>query len=116
MKRVLKICFLFIFGCAVAALAVANRQPVRLVADPFIDRDRAASIEAPLFVYLFAALFAGLLLGACAVWLGQGHWRKAARLQSRQAAQWKREAEALKAGITAGPSGNAAAPRLRSYI
>jgi hypothetical protein len=117
MKRFLKAVLLFLIGCAIAAFAVANRHPVRFIADPFINRDRAPSIEAPLFVYLFVALFTGLFLGAAAVWSGQRHWRKAADSSSKEATHWKREAETLKAGfkpdIAAPP---AARPQIRSYL
>jgi hypothetical protein len=117
MKRFLKVLLLVLMGCVIAAFAVANRQPVRFIADPFINRDRAPSIEAPLFVYLFIALFAGLFLGAAAMWTGQRHWRKAAHLRSKEAALWKREAETLKAGFKANAaSPPAATPQIRSYL
>jgi hypothetical protein len=117
MKRFLKALLLFLIGCAIAAFAVANRQPVRFIADPFINRDRALSVEAPLFIYLFIALFAGLFLGAAAVWTGQRHWRKAAHLKSREAAVWKREAETLKAEFKANAASTpAATPQIRSYV
>jgi uncharacterized integral membrane protein len=117
MKRFLKVSLLFLIGCLIAAFAVANRHPVRLIADPFINRDRAWSVEAPLYVYLFIALFAGLFLGAAAVWSGQRHWRKAAHLRSKEAALWKREAETLKAGFNGNIAGApAATPQIRSYL
>src|SRR5262249_25870404 len=117
MKRFLKVFLLFLIGCAIVAFAVANRHPVRFITDPFINRDRALSIEAPLFVYLFIALFAGLLIGAGAVWTGQRHWRKAAHVRSKEAALWKREAETLKAGFNANaPGAPAAMPQIRSYL
>jgi uncharacterized integral membrane protein len=119
MKRFFKVFFLFLIGCVIAAFAVANRQPVRFVVDPFIDRDLAASFQAPLFIYLFVAMFIGLIVGAGAAWIGHGHWRKTARLGHREAALWKREAENLKRGIEAGSAGSATsvAPRpLRSYL
>ncbi len=119
--RLIKILLLCILGCAVAAFAVANRAPVRFVLDPFSpfsDRSLVPSVEAPLFVYLFAAMFVGIFLGASAVWIGQGRWRKAARTQSKEVAQWKREAETLKAGLqSAGSAGTPAVGRpLRSYL
>src|SRR6516164_3636859 len=117
MKRFLKVFLLVLIGCAIVAFAVANRHPVRFIADPFINRDRALSVEAPLFVYLFIALFAGLFLGAAAVWTGQRHWRKAAQMRSKEVALWKREAETLKAGFKADIAGTPAAmPQIRSYL
>ena len=119
-KRFIKIFLLFVLGGIIAAYAVANRQPVRFILDPLISRDLAASIEAPFFVYLFIAMFSGILIGASAVWISQRRWRKAARSESREAARWKREAENLKSGLQSAP-GRAAnsntPPRpLQSYL
>jgi uncharacterized integral membrane protein len=117
MKRFFKVLFLLIFGGLIAAFAVANRQPVRFVLDPFINRDLAASVEAPFYGFLFGALFVGIFIGAAIVWFGQGRWRRAARARSREAAVWKREAESLKAGLqdTAGSAPAVAVQRpLRS--
>ncbi|MGO9544249.1 MAG: DUF1049 domain-containing protein [Rhodomicrobium sp.] len=122
MKRFIKVLLLCVLGGVVAAFAVANREPVKFVLDPlspFSDRNLVPSIEAPFFVYLFIAMFIGIFLGAAAVWLGQGHWRKAARARSKEAAIWKREAETLKAGLQASP-GTSITPAtqrpLRSYL
>jgi hypothetical protein len=99
------------------AFAVANRDDVRFIVDPLINKERAASVVAPLFVYLFIAFFAGLLLGAAAVWTGQRRWRKAADLSSKEATHWKREAETLKAGFKPEIAGRpAATPQIRSYL
>ncbi len=120
--RFIKVFFLCILGCAVAAYAVANRAPVRFVLDPlspFSDRSLVPSIEEPFFVYLFAAMFIGMFLGAAAVWIGQGRWRKAARERFKEAAIWKREADTLKAGLQDAPGGSgmpAPARPLRSYL
>ena len=119
MMRFIKVFFLCILGCAVAAYAVANREPVRFVLDPlspFSDRSLVPSIEAPLFVYLFVAMFIGMFLGAAAVWIGQKHWRKAVRARSKEAALWKHEAETLKAGLQGGTGMPGAARPLRSYL
>jgi hypothetical protein len=119
MKRFLKIFFLVLLGAAIAAFSVANRQPVRFVLDPLINRDAAAAVEAPLYILLFIALFVGLFLGGAAVWIAQRRWRSAARTRSNEAALWKREAETLKVGLQRGSGGTAppVAPRpLRSYL
>jgi hypothetical protein len=122
MKRFIKVLLLCLLGCAIAAFAVANRAPVTFVLDPispYTDRKLVPSIEAPFFVFLFAAAFIGIFLGAAAVWIGQGRWRKEARARSKEAAQWKREAETLKAGLQSSQPAQAAplAPRaIRSYL
>jgi predicted membrane protein len=99
MLRFFRAIFLIVFGVAVISLAVANRHDVRLIIDPFISREIAASIHAPLFVYLFAALFAGVFLGAFAMWMLQGRFRREARVERREAAVWRREAENLKLSL-----------------
>jgi hypothetical protein len=104
LMRFLRTLLVILFGFAIVALSVANRHDVRLILDPFINRDAAYSIELPLFLYLFAALFAGLILGASAMWLVQGRWRRQARSERREAAIWRREAENLKRGLQAGHS------------
>ena len=119
--RFIKAFLLFLLGGAVVAYAVANRAPVEFVLDPlspYSNYSLLPAVKAPLFVYLFAALFVGMFLGAAAVWFAQGRWRKAARDQTRQAALWRREAETLKAGLQT--QANAAVPSasrpLRSYL
>ncbi len=122
MKRFIKVLLLCVAGCFIAAFAVANREHVKFYLDPLnpvSDRSLVSSVEAPLFVFLFIAMFLGIFLGAAAVWLGQGHWRKAARARSKEAAQWKREAETLKAGLQAAPSGSGMPlpqRQIRSYL
>ncbi len=119
MKRFIKVFLLFVIGCLIAAFAVANRQPVRFVADPFIDRNLASSIEAPFFIYLFIAMFVGLIIGASSAWIGQSRWRRAARKEQKEATLWRREAENLKRGLeaTSGSAVPSTAPRrLRSYL
>jgi uncharacterized integral membrane protein len=101
MKRFLTVLFLFLLGCILVAYAVANRNPVSFVIDPFMDEKFAPRIEAPLSYFLFGALFAGVVAGWLTAWLGQGHWRKTARETHKEATIWKREAENLKRGLEA---------------
>lgn len=90
---------LFVVGCLLVAFGIANRHPVTFIADPFIDEKMALSFQAPLSLFLFVALFAGVLVGWMTAWLGQGRWRKEARTTHKEAALWKREAENLKRGL-----------------
>lgn len=83
------------------AIAVANRHHVELVLDPFAPKNPALSISLPLFVYLFAAVAFGLLLGGIATWLTQGKWRRGTRQQTAEARRWRNEADQLKRQIEA---------------
>ena len=101
MRRFFTVVLLFILGCILAAYGVANRHTVEFVADPFIDRKLALTFHAPLYIYLFVAMFIGVGVGWLTAWLGQGHWRKRARDTHKEATIWKREAENLKRGLEA---------------
>ncbi len=118
MKRFFSVVFLFILGCLLVAYAVANRNPVTFVLDPFIEAN-APTIQLPLSYLLFAVLFVGVVVGWITAWLGQGHWRKAALTTHKEAAIWKLEAEKLKRGLEAAApkAAQPPAPRpLRSYL
>lgn len=67
------------------ALAVANRASVPFTLDPFNPGNPALTIQLPLFIFLFAALAVGLVIGSLATWLKQGRYRKQARQKSAEA-------------------------------
>ena len=93
--RLAKLVIMAISAVFLVTLAVANRHDVTLVLDPFKPESPAFSISAPFFLYMFAALFAGMILGGTASWLTQGKWRKTARQRTREAYKWKQEADRL---------------------
>jgi len=77
------------------ALAVVNRKPALLILDPLGGTEPGLSLEAPLFLFLLGAFAFGLLVGGLATWLGQGKWRRLAREETRQARDWRRQADRL---------------------
>jgi len=86
--------FLFLPAAAVIILlSVANRAPVTLSLDPLGTPSPAWSLTAPLFVFLFAALVLGVVIGGTAAWFGQARWRRAARAERAAAAGLRRELE-----------------------
>ena len=60
---------IFPAGAVLVAFALANRHLVRLNLDPFSSEDPFLALDAPLFLFLLAALITGLLLGV------EVHWR-----------------------------------------
>lgn len=60
-------------------LAIANRHHVSLNLDPFNQENPALALDMPLIFVILAAIFLGLVVGASAVWVGQGRHRKTAR-------------------------------------
>jgi uncharacterized integral membrane protein len=86
----------------VIALSVANRNVVPLTFDPFTPGNPLLTISAPLFMYLFASLLAGLIIGSLITWLAQSKHRKAARQAAADVAMLRREAQAREAAIRSG--------------
>ena len=92
------------------ALALANRAPVQLSLDPFQPESPALSITVPLFIALFLALMAGVLIGGAASWAGQRKHRKENRFNRREAERLRAEADKLR-GAQAPPAGLLTASR-----
>ena len=85
----------FMAAVLLATLAVANRHSVPLVLDPFNPQRPVISIDLPFYIFLFAALILGVVLGGVATWLSQGKWRRMARKRAHDALRWKGEADRL---------------------
>ncbi|QND51565.1 LapA family protein [Phyllobacterium sp. 628] len=88
-NRVIVVLILVPLAVILIALSVANRGLVTFTIDPFNPGNPGLSYGAPLFVWLFAAMIIGLILGSFATWFNQGKHRKLAR-------QRKQEAELLR--------------------
>jgi uncharacterized integral membrane protein len=84
MRKLVAALILVPLGVLLVALAVVNRKPVMLGLNPF-DANAGFGIEAPLFLFLLGAFAVGLVVGGFATWLGQGKWRKTARVEAREA-------------------------------
>lgn len=93
--RSLRYLVLGVVFTAVVAFGVANRHVVRFVFDPVGGPDSTAAVEAPFFIYLFAAVLAGFLLGGIVAWISQGRWRRAARQRSHEVFELRKENERL---------------------
>jgi uncharacterized integral membrane protein len=107
--RVLKFAILLPVAAVIITLAVINRAPVALTYLP--PQLGGGAVTVPLFVALFIALMAGVLLGGTAAWWAQGAHRRAERQYRREAEKLKSEAERLKAMQPA--SGELALPALK---
>ena len=98
-------------GVILVALAVVNRKPIELILDPFGGVEPNFSLQAPLFLLLLGAFAVGLSAGGIATWLGQGKWRRSARVEAREARQWRRQADRLEKELE-GLASTASRPRL----
>ncbi len=77
------------------AFSVANRHLVPFVLDPLAGPGSAFAVEAPLFLYFFAALIAGFILGGFVTWMSQGRWRRAARQRAHEVFELRKENDRL---------------------
>jgi len=67
-------------------LAVANRQRVGFSFDPLSPSDPLLpTVEAPFYVYLFAALIVGTVIGGMSSWIAAGRVRNRLRRLRREA-------------------------------
>jgi hypothetical protein len=95
LRRIALLLIAFPVAVLLVTLAVANRHAVRLVLDPFRPEAPVLSLVLPFYVYIFGALVLGVLAGGVAVWLGQGRWRRSARVRAHEASRWHAEADRL---------------------
>lgn len=112
MKRLVALLVFVPIGIVVVALAVANRQDVILSVPPGTGDSALISLKLPLFVLLFATLFAGMLLGSFATWITQGRHRKNARRQQVEAT--KATFETRKQAEMSGAAGQSSASEQRA--
>lgn len=99
MLRVLKLLLIAPIAIALVLLAVANRQIVTLVLDPFRSGPDALSITMPLFVIALITLLVGVVLGYVAAWLAQGKHRRSARQLRRECDKLTAERAELRAAV-----------------
>lgn len=96
-KKLANLIILVPLAIVLVLLSVANRHVVGLAFNPFRPEDQALSVHAPFFVFLFAALILGMVIGAVVTWFTQGRHRKRARVEAREAVKWQGEAGRQKA-------------------
>jgi len=93
MKKLVSLIIFVPIAIVLIVLSVANRHPVVFNLDPINPDQPFFAITLPFFVFLFAALLTGLVLGGMATWFTQGKHRKLARETRREAVKWQHEAE-----------------------
>lgn len=89
-RRLVTILILVPLAIILIALSVANRMSVTVTFDPFNPGNPALSYTAPLFVWLFATLLIGLIIGGIITWLAQGKHRKKVKSQKLEIADLQR--------------------------
>ncbi len=90
-------------GLAAIVLAVANREPVRVSADPL-----PVEFEAPLYAVALAAILLGLVIGGVSTWMSGRKWRRIAREKRREAAMLENELRRLRSDMAGHGTGQGA--------
>ena len=85
LNRLLLIVIFVPLAVVLIALAVANRELVAFTVDPFNPGNPALTTTLPLFVFLFAALAIGMVVGGFVTWVRQGRYRRLARQRGVEA-------------------------------
>ncbi|MBB4348881.1 MULTISPECIES: lipopolysaccharide assembly protein LapA domain-containing protein [Rhizobiaceae] len=97
LKRIVSLVVFVPIGIVLIVLAVANRQVVTLALNPFRPQDSILSVSAPFFVFVFLAILVGMVIGASVTWWKQGHYRRQARVEAKEAVKWQKEHKAIAA-------------------
>lgn len=113
LNRVVLVLLVVPMAVVLIALAVANRGAVPFTLDPFNPGNNALTVEWPLFIYLFLALVAGMVIGSVATWLKQGRYRKEARDRRHEVQRLIRETP-LRAPAASSSEGGAGVPAVTS--
>ena len=101
MRKFLTALVVIPLGLILMVFAVANRHFVAVSFDPFVSNDPSFSATLPLFLLLIVVAALGVLVGGCAVWFGQRHWRRAARRHDADARAARGELADLRAQAAA---------------
>ncbi|MEL7345342.1 MAG: LapA family protein [Pseudomonadota bacterium] len=103
--RYLRYLFYIVLGIALITVAIANRGSVTL---NLLPDDMAGlmgfswQVQLPLFIIIFAAIIAGLLIGFVVEWFRERKHRSEARVERRSRQKLEKELNAIKPSEKAG--------------
>lgn len=101
MRRFLTIFVLIPIAVVVVVLSVANRGAVSFSLDPIRAGTSGWTVTAPLYVFLFAAVALGIVIGGIATWFRQGRWRQVARSERANADRLRTDVARLRERLEA---------------
>jgi len=91
MRKFINLLILLPLAIVLIFLSVANRQDVRFSLDPMNAAEPALSLTLPFFVYMFAALLVGMVIGGLVTWFAQGKHRRELREKRAEAEKLQRQ-------------------------
>ena len=95
-RKIVTLVIVLPLAAVIVAFAVANRERVTVSFDPFTNVNPAYAATLPLFILIFVLVILGVFVGGVAAWLGQAHWRRAARQLDAEARLLRQELSALR--------------------
>ena len=104
MRRFLILFVLLPIAIVIVVLSVANRGSVTFSLDPIGGPSPGWSATGPFYVFLFAAVITGVIIGGVATWLRQSRWRQAARNERGHADRLRMEVARLRERIETMPA------------
>ena len=93
-KKLFNFIILLPLAIVLIILCVANRQSITLALNPFQPSDTVLAFTAPFFVFLFAALILGVVLGSFVTWVSQSSYRTLAKRKVKEDEALRRSASA----------------------
>lgn len=94
LNRIILVVIFVPLAVILVTLSIANRGMTAVTLDPFHPGNPALTLALPLFVWLFAAVILGVVLGGAVTWARQGFYRRLARRRGREAESLRQTARA----------------------
>jgi uncharacterized integral membrane protein len=112
-RKIVTVLILLPVVLSIVLFAVANRAPVMVSLDPFINDPPMFSAAVPLFLLVLLVLITGVILGGVSAWMRQSRWRRRARRLAGELKAARTQTETLRrqldTAIQPRPSGSIAA-------
>ena len=109
-RKIVTAVILVPLAAIIITFAVANRQIVTVLFDPFDAAQPAYAAALPLFVLIFILVILGVLVGGIATWLRQARWQWAARRAEKENRELQLQLDLLKRDLSAPPPARLSPP------
>src|ERR1700749_1899384 len=96
MRKIINAIVIVPLALILLAFAVANRRFVIVSFNPFDSDDMTMALTLPLFIVIIGSVITGVIAGGVATWIGQRHWRRAARRNEAEASHARQEVTDLR--------------------
>jgi len=108
-RKIVTALVLIPFALLIVLFAVANRRPVTVALDPFVNDPPMLSVPVPLFLLVLVVLILGVILGGVSAWMRQSRWRRRARRLAGELKASRAETDTLRRQMEASTAAQAQA-------